>query len=345
MDVNGQLKNGMKVGFFLITIIACLHYDFGSDYNAYYKGYLEITSLPFDFDMFMSGDIHRNPGWAILNWLFQYLGGFFTLVAVLNIIQNFIYFKFINNNAHGYQKVFAVFLYLFLANYYMMNFSMMRQGFVVAGFLALWPWIKEKRWLLSLGVIFILTLIHNSAVILYPFAFWGGLPLKNSRPFAIVMIVVLIALYLSQDFLSTIFNRMMVFEDIQSFAERYEESKKQMTFGIGALIQFFPIVFSALYLFHNNETDEKKKSLVALSMIGSIATPFNSIIFLIGRISLYFGVFSLVAIPIVFQSIRNRLLKLCVIILYVLITIYNITIYYIQPQWNMDTYHTIFDAL
>ena len=100
LESRGTFPNGMKLGFVLVTILGVIHYDFGNDYMSYYSVYESIKDVPFDFELIMSGDLYREPGWVFLNYLFKPVGGFFMLVAVLSIIQNVIIYNFINLRYH-----------------------------------------------------------------------------------------------------------------------------------------------------------------------------------------------------------------------------------------------------
>ena len=72
------------------------------------------------------------------------------MVAVLNVIQNVIYYKFIKANVERTWWPIAVFIYLFSTSFYLLNFSMMRQGLVIAIFLWMWKYIKNRKWFIAL---------------------------------------------------------------------------------------------------------------------------------------------------------------------------------------------------
>jgi hypothetical protein len=37
LESKGQLKNGMAIGFVIMTILAVIRYDYGNDYMNYYR--------------------------------------------------------------------------------------------------------------------------------------------------------------------------------------------------------------------------------------------------------------------------------------------------------------------
>lgn len=101
----------MKYGFILVTVIAMIHYNYGNDYESYHNAYNLIVSTPFDITNIMEGGVYREPGWALLCYLFSQLGGFFVMVAVLNVIQNIIYYKAIKKYVPKNLWFFSVFIY------------------------------------------------------------------------------------------------------------------------------------------------------------------------------------------------------------------------------------------
>lgn len=138
LETKGKMKGGMKLGFILITLLGVIHYDYGNDYMPYYELSNQVTKYSFNLKAILAKEYYRDPGWVILCFLFKPIGGFFMMVAVLNVIQNCIVYRFIRRNVEKKWWVMALFVYLFVTGYYLMAFSMMRQMFVVIMFLGMW---------------------------------------------------------------------------------------------------------------------------------------------------------------------------------------------------------------
>ena len=110
LESRNQAKGGMKWGFVIVTILGMIHYDYGNDYMFYYDVYKQVTSYRFDLSGIL-GDYYREPGWALLCWLFKPIGGFFMMVAVLNLIQNMLVYRTINNYVEKKWWPLSVFIY------------------------------------------------------------------------------------------------------------------------------------------------------------------------------------------------------------------------------------------
>ena len=207
-----QLKRGMAWSFIIVTILGMIHYDYGNDYMSYYDVYKQVTSYTFDLSGILAKEYFREPGWVLLCWFFKYLGGFFMMVAVLNIVQNMLVYRVIKNYVESKWWPLSVFIYLFSTSLYLMNFSMMRQGFVICVFLALWPLIKEKKWYLVAPILWFCSTVHTSALILIPFAFAGLVPIGKGKVWASVYVVGYLILWFSGSTLNNLFMSFMSIE-------------------------------------------------------------------------------------------------------------------------------------
>ena len=83
LESTDKLNGGLKLGFFVITFIQAIHYNYGNDYMSYYLDYLSVTSNVFDFDKIVYGNYYKEPGWVLLSWFFKPFGGFFMKIAKL----------------------------------------------------------------------------------------------------------------------------------------------------------------------------------------------------------------------------------------------------------------------
>lgn len=342
------LKKGMLLGFIIVTVLGAIHYNYGNDYENYYNYYKRFITEPFDLEKILSGEYFKEPGWFLLNYVFQYLGGFFTLVAVLNIIQNAIVYFFIKKYVEQKWWIFAVFTYLFTTSYYLLSFSMMRQMFVIAIFLGVWPFIQDRKWILALLGLFFCTFIHTSAYVLLPFAFWGFLPVKNSSFIGFVYLLILLILWFSGEALSSIFFSISNAEEFENYVSNYDISNNGMIIGLGFFIQLIPFFLSLYFLLNNNISGSaNQKRLVALAAIHALIVPFGQIVPLVSRVGFYFGIYRIGSFPIIYKNIQRIPIRTFLIALDVLITLYDYFIFFNLETWidHYSHFQTIFSAL
>ena len=343
---NDKIKWGMKLAFILITLLGVIHYDYGNDYMSYYRLYNQVTSYNFNLNAILEKEYYRDPGWVILCFLFKPIGGFFMMVAILNIIQNTIVFRFIKVNVHKEQWTFAVFVYLFVTSFYLMSFSMMRQMFAMIMFLGMWKYIIRRQWWIPLIITYLCSLVHGSALVLLPFAFWGFIPMKNAKYIGIAYVILLGVLWIFGNTLNEMFQFAMAMDDsFSEYADRYEDSDTGLKLGLGFVINMIPFVLSCMFLLSKESKHTyQEKSLVALAAIAFLIMPFGQIIQLIGRVASYFSIFSLASIPLVYGNIKNKGIRKIFVTLCVFITMYNYYLFFLEGVYEekYSTFHTIF---
>lgn len=350
LESRGLYKNGLKVAFCLLSLLGAIHYNYGNDYMVYYNDYLNIVSYKFDLKAIIDKDVFRDPGWAILCYAFSYVGGFFSLVAVLNIILNLIYYYFIRTYVDKTYWPLAVFIYVATTVLYLLNFSMMRQGLTIAIFLASWRWIMEKKWPLLLLLYFIASQIHSSASILYPFAFWGYISKIRSKRVVLFFIAFYLFLFTNGRAVDDLFSLLVKMYEFEDKVNAYENYISARSYGLGFLLGSIPFGVSLWYLYKSDSLELQKdnRPIVILSCLGSFIAPFADFLPMVGRLSFYFIPFSIATVPITYSVIRNKTFFVILISLFVLIKLYSYIYFFSDNSIYGAPYsefHTIFEVL
>lgn len=352
LSAKGIFNGGMKLGFVLVTTLAAIHYDYGNDYMGYYNIYKNVTMSVFDWQCVVNGEYYKESGWALLCWAFKPLGGFFTMVATLSIIQNFIVYRFIKRYVEKKWWTLAVFIYLFSTSFYLLSFSMLRQEFVMIVLLGLWKYISNRKWLVPLVVMYLCSFIHSSALILLPFVFWGFVPINNQNIVKILVCVYLCALlvlWFYGDVLNDLFRVVLSLDDdIAKYEDIYEDSEQMGSVGIGFFINMLPLVLSLFFLMSKRvEYDTQEKLQVAFAIIAFLIVPFGQIIALVSRVGMYFEVLKISAIPLVYANIKNTKIRTCFLSVFVLITLYDYYVFFHSPVFSRAyaEFKTIFSVL
>ena len=343
----GRLKDGMKWGFFIVTILGMIHYDYGNDYMSYYEVYKRVTSYNFDLTGILEGDYFSEPGWVLLCWLFKPIGGFFMMVAVLNLIQNILVYRTIKNYVEKKWLLLSVSIYLFSTSFYLLNFSMMRQGFVVCVFLGLWPLIKEKKWYLAASILWLCSFVHTSALVLIPFAFAGFIPIGKGKVWASFYIIVFLLLWFSGSMLNDIFISFMSIEEFQNYADTYSIGNNTMKLGVGFAMNLIPFILGMMYLIDESEHSVSDKLLVSISLLSFVIAPFSSIIPLAGRVGMYFGSYQIIAMPLIYKNIKRKDIQWTLLLLFVFMLSYSYLQFFKSTVWidKFTTFKTIFPQI
>lgn len=346
LESRKMLKKGMTIGFILVTVLGCIHYDYGNDYMAYYDMYKTIVSIKFNLIDVISGEVHKEPLWALLCYLSKPFGGFFMMVAVLNIIQNVLVYKIIKYNVELKWWPLAVLIYLFSASYYVLNFSMMRQGLVICIFLGVWPWIRDRKWLRTVLILLLCSAIHMSALILLPFAFWGFVPIKKGWVAVLVYVGFYCLIWTSGEFMNNTLSLFLSFDGFEEYLISYGKDKANNTYGMGFVMNMIPFILSLAYIVAERPS-KSDKLVVALSIISFMIAPFSEIIPLVGRVGMYFGVYQIVAVPKIYSSVRNKYVALVLLCIFILMTMYGYFGFFSSNIFRESyaTFHTIFSVM
>lgn len=349
LETKGKMNGGMKLGIILTAFLGAIHYDYGNDYMPYYEVFKQVTSYPFDIDAILAKEYYRDPGWVILCFLFKPIGGFFMMVATLNIIQNYIVYKFIKKYVDRKWWTMAVFIYLFNTSMYLLSFSMMRQFFVMTIFLGMWYFIKERKWWVALFTFYLCSFVHSSALILLPFAFWGFISVKNGKIIGLCYFVVLLMLWFFQNILNNIFLYTIAMnETFFDYANTYGNgNNKGLHLGLGFIANMIPFVLSIFFISSEKQYSIQTKQLVALGAIIYLITPFSQIIPMVSRIAMYFSIYCLGSTPLIYSNIKRKEIRTGLLSIYILLILYDYFKFYNNEIWmeKYSHFNTIFSQI
>lgn len=342
-----NLNGGMKWGFIFLSFLGCIHYDYGNDYMNYLDIYNYFTSTPFSFSLFQT-ETFKDPGWVMICYLFKNIGGFFMMVAVLNIVQNILVYRTIKYYVEKQWWPISIFFYAFYTSLYLLSFSMMRQSFVICVFLGVWPLIQKRKYILSLIILFFCSTVHASSLLLLPFAFVGFIPVRLSKFLGMVLMSFYMAIWLGGNFINDVFSSFMGVEQFGKYGDSYEVSRGEVNFGLGFLLNQIPFVLSLLYLFADKKNKlQSEMSVVLVSSMGFMIAPFASIIPIVLRVGMYFFAYQIIAIPIIYSQIRNKIVQYATLFILIFMTLYMYFSFFTDPTWSLKytEFKTIFSVL
>lgn len=339
----GLMRRGMLYGFILVSILGAIHYDYGNDYMVYYDNYRTIVSMPLDLETLFAEDFIVEPGWALLCYLFEPIGGFFMMVAVLTIVQNVIIYKFIRSQVERKWWPMAVFIFLFNTSFYLMSFSMLRQWFVMCVFLSLFPLINEKKIIIPLIVTILCAFVHESAIVLILMVFIGYLKISR-KILAPLLLLFFILAFVLEGLVENILELVSLLMTADDYVSIYGDTG--VTFTLGNIILFLPFFVYIYYIFSSRDSEEKNRLLVIIASMGFLVIPFRQEISLFLRIGYYFDLFSMAAIPIAYKNI-NSLVRLPLLFIFIFYTLLYYFMFFNNPLW-VNTYtefNTIFSVI
>lgn len=337
-NVKGNI--GLILSFFFIFLFVGFRYNFGNDYTAYQKLFLDIN---LNFDSYLNDQNTIEVGWVLLNRIFAPLG-FYTMILFLAVLNSIVYYSFIVKYVEKKYFIFAVFIYYFNSYFLLVQLSAMRQSLAISLFLLSIDYILKKKYIISLLIITFAYLFHSSVLLLLPillFAILANFRIRLIHIFIIEMFFV--SLYVLGDLLKP----QLTFVVSLLFNEQYSAYLKDDTLskpGFINTITYSSLIFLLLYNYNN--FNEKFKIFIKIFIVGIFLLPIGFVLPMSSRLSLYLLPLSIVIYPKLFDTIKLRSIKFtfvfCVILI---ITLRLFTFFYsdtYQPYYS--NYKTIFNT-
>lgn len=344
LETNNKLRNGMKMGFILVTIISAIRYYYGNDYSSYLSIYDAILNNNLSIVALL--DYFHDPGWTFINYCFTFFGenGFFLLIASISIIQNFIIYFFIKTFVPKSWWVLSVFIFLFCPNFYVLSMSMIRQSFCASLFLVAIPYIVKKRILPALIIVIIASAIHASSLFLIPLVFLGYLRISNTRFISLLFLFSFIFLMFSQPLLTRAFSAITQIQAFDNYAETYQNHDSTVHFGIGFCFTIIPYLVSIYCLFTNRIKENYQKVMIIFFLISFLIIPFEKIIQLVSRMTCYFELLTIATIPYTYRAINSSFVKILFIGIYVFLMLYAYWGFFHSKTYSpyFLSYHSLF---
>ena len=359
LDSRKVLEGGMTWGFVLLAILAAIHYNFGSDYMDYLRMYESHTTAGVNLKLILSGDVYKDEGWALLEFIFKDIGGFFSMIVFLSVVQNVIYYRFIKDYVVRSWWPLSVFIYLFVTNYYLINMSMLRQGFTISlGILAYMVSVKGQNSrkfkrialiVLSLLLAWFACYIHKTAYVIFLIVAFSFIPFKRSFLFAIVVLLFFVVMMLNRELLDNLFNFVAGIEDVEDFVKTYEQEESAGSIGLGFFLNIVPNIICMFYLIfcRGREYDARRKQAAGIFSLYLVTLPLAFLNQLSGRIGWYFTAFSILAIPYAYSWIKNNYLRFGITMLFVVMTMFDYFNFFRDFAYAdaYRTFHTVFEVI
>jgi hypothetical protein len=334
-------NTGLKISFAFIFIFLGLRYNFGRDYEAYFKGFIEINTNAsitlYDYILL------AEPGWYLLNKLFQPVG-FYGMTLFFALFNSFAYYKFIKRYVPTNYYWLAVFLYIFSTGLLLTQASAMRQTLAINLFLMGIPFIENKSPIKYFLCLIVAASIHQSALILLPIYI---LSIANWKINNIVGIIIFSTYIILNVFGKLVLPNLNQF--IFIYFNRYNEYTlvdNEIKFGTGLGFIYTSLIFFFVILLEKRQ-NKVSSLLFKISILYFIIVALSMVSPLIGRVGMYFQTILIIAVvPLILISINRKKLRFIFLLSFFIYTIYDFYNFFNDPYIYKyyGTYHTFFSS-
>ena len=321
--------------FTSLTLIAMIRsWSVGVDTLQYYRNFSVIAQLDWkQIDL-----LRYEPGFFYFCKILSCLS---TDPHILIAISSLIIIPSVGRFIYKYSSHMALSTYIYLTlNIYFFHLTGMRQSLAIAILLYGFDFLLKKKYIRYAGVVLLAALFHSSAALLLFLIFLQMLPYKMNTYFR-TMGVAAIGFFLYS----------FLFQYIARFFTQYAgftHSEFGFSNYFGTLLQFLLIFFlyTLAHYLHFHSDDLTKDHMVndlclrCLSVavcVQAMAMRMN----IIGRMSQYFLIFSIIAIPNMLYKFKEKNRFSWVLLTVTVLLAYWIIVGVLRPEWyGAIPYHT-----
>lgn len=113
-------------------------------------------------------------------------------------------------------------------------------------------------------------------------------------------------------------------------------------------MNIIPFILGMLYLWDADGGHRiAEKLVVSIAFISFVITPFASIIPTIGRLGMDFGVYQILAMPLIYKNLKRKDVQRFLLFLFIFMRAYDYLIFFKSPVWidKFATFNTIFPQI
>lgn len=322
-DKNISNKVFLSIVFFtLFLFVGFRSTNTGNDTYTYIELFKKCTKSTFN----TLSQLRYEKGYLFFNYIIgKIIKNPRIFMLIMSFIFNFIVYWFIKKYSKNY--LISVLVYVGLLFLYL-SMTMYRQFFAIVIILISYRFAINKKILPFLVCLFLAYSMHTSAIasiIIYPIC---NLEYTRKRSFLIIIFA-----FISMIFLNLILSK---FTLLFNYEVLYEI--RNGSFSLANLlyfITFFILFIIGLIINKTNQNADNNKYLYFLL----ISAAFNFIAIrmnVLSRITDYFGIFSIIAIPNLFYNLKTYIFnkRIILILLFIFLVTYSTTIIVLRPEWN-----------
>ena len=311
------------MGYGILAMISVFRYDIGNDYLNYMEYVNHIAQraeMGKSFlDQWLNNEFNVEIGFYFFSCLFSWIPNSYVIVIGLYSLISLIFLFYTLNHYNGYHTL-GVFMYI-VSGIMFCTWDWVRQSVPIMISLYSLLYIEKKQIFHFVVIIACGSLFHKTILILIPFYFLSYIHI-NKRIIAFVMLIISI-LYIYGFFEDALMNLMQYADFIDGYewyanAEQGIEKIETMGYKLRSLFYMF---FWGVIILMLPRTEYVK---ITFLFVGAILFLVVSGSLALTRISYYFTVCCIVALPCVWYQIKSEkspVPKLLLMVLLVMISI------------------------
>jgi hypothetical protein len=328
---------GLQVSFLILFVFSAIRYKYGNDYENYQKIFDDHQEFSYETISDVINYFYE-PGWILLNQIFGRFG-YFSLIIFISAAYCFGNYRFICSHIRSDYYGYAVFIFLFSPNYFLINLSSMRQSIASLFFIKSIDYVIKRRPVRYTATILFASTFHYSSIMLLPIYLLAA-PATNTRK---IFGFTTTALYFILYFMGSQIALPLI-EVLVSLTGKYDFYQEEGVIATG----FGFLFFSVQLLFIVYYTGSTKRDLVftRIAALNSLIVPLGMVNHMAGRYSLYLLPALLFITPNLFNRINSALLKVGFVFVNIAFIIFSYVEFFRSDTYSIfyAKYNTILSA-
>lgn len=330
------LQNKKETFLFLTFIqllaISAMRFEVGVDFINY-KGTFNLVNSTSNLMELL--EVGRKStveyGYLFLN---KIVGLFTDEAQWIFIVTSFIILYLIFKTISRHSSIVWLSVYIFTVGAYISSLNIVRQYIAVGIVFFSYRYIIEKKFIRFLGLILIASLFHTSALLILPLYFILNINLNAKR----MVYVLLIGFIMSLSF-------NFIFSTIQRyFYNDYTQASFGMTGGNIKTVMIALIYFILTMICKKSLINRSKYNniLINWSFLNLALSIFSLNTWIITRLMAYSSIFLVLLIPEIVVSIKNKYIKIIVLMFLISLTLFEHFNMIMNPINKLIPYQSIF---
>lgn len=295
----GRKKYDSYLWLLFVLLVMGLQSNVGGDYVSYKEMYdgLALRETP-------RSHLYVEVGWYYMTkFLAQYMS-FELFVFLLSLVEYLILARFINRYVKKPYRFVAGLIFFFNMNMMLFQMKGMRQGFAIELVLAAFILFDSRKLLAGLGVSALAVSMHTSSLVVVPFillfyfikktSWWNH---KFKLKFWVIplsLLILYIFVVTNKELLIDIWRPLLLAMNLEGYEGYFGEMEfTQQHF----LFYIYGGLIVSVLSYYLNFTRGSLRFMVVMAIIGQFLSDFFLGMGSLFRLSLFFSIFSIIAIP------------------------------------------------
>ncbi len=316
----------------ILTAVAGFRHHVGTDFSTYEGLFEYYARVP----LFKSFGVGEGLFWGTSGLIGRITGNvtfvflFFALVITCCDIPTIT--KYTTN------AQLSLFLYITTMQYFN-TFNGIRQSVAAAIMFAAFPLLANKKWIKYFTVVAITFFVHNSVILIIPFAILANMDLKKGST-KLLYIAIFAVVFLFPGFVDSIFS-VLTPDNYQHFLDKDSADDGVNIFRV--LVALVPVIIS--WPFYNTlhaQTEDKRlfELLVNFSTINAILWVLALRSTVMARFCFYTSIYNILLIPHFLKLIQKNQRRIAMLIIMALFLLYMVML--LPVDSNLLPYRTVF---